>query len=197
MLPEFPKTASDLLKYAAMRIDMQRKALAPITDIGIQTVAHEGRAFSYEQEGAGVVRDSYEEFATRVEVKFDEIPSLTGQVFEAKLETIANEQAKQMSKFVYSRMDDILTKAGTGVDAGGQPLSKEILLKMLEGMQVSFDESGQPDLTFFAHPTMAEEMDKRWREWTEDAEFMATYRNLLNKKREEFFDRESNRKLAD
>lgn len=197
MLPEFPKTAADLLKYAAMRIDMARKAIAPITDIGIQTVAHEGRAFSYEQEGTGVVSDSYEEFATPVELKFVEIPSLTGHAFEAKLETIANEQAKQMSKFVYSRMDDILTKAGMGVDAGGRPFSKDILLKMLEGMQVSFDEAGQPDLTFFAHPTMAEEMDKRWREWAEDEEFMAAYHDLLNKKREEFLDRESNRKLVD
>lgn len=197
MLPEFPKTAADLLTFARSRIETRRKEIAPLTDIGVQTVAHEGRNFSYEQEGTGIVHDSYHEFAIPIEVKFSDVPALFGPKFEEKLETIANEQAKQLSEFVQSRMTSIINQAGTGVNAGGKPFSKELLLTALEGMDMSFDESGKPELTFVAHPVMAEEMDKRWREWEEDTQFMAKYHALLGRKREAFLDRESNRKLVD
>jgi hypothetical protein len=197
MLPEFPKTAGDLLKFLELRINSRRKEIAPITDIGVETIAYEGRDFSYEQEGTGIVRDSYREFAVPVEVKFSDVPTLIGLAFEAKLEALAAEQAKQMSVFVHSRMNDIMEHTGTGVDAQGKPPSKELWLRMLDGMEISFDASGKPDLTFIAHPIMAEEMGKRWREWEEDLEFMEKHRVLMDRKREDFLDRESNRKLVD
>ena len=197
MLPEFPKTARDLLKIAALRIYERRKELSPITDIGIQTVAHEGRDFSYEQEGTGVVSDKYQEFKIPVEVKFDEIPTLIGRAFQEKLDAIANEQARQMSAFVYSRIDETITKAGNQVQAGNQLPSKETFLEMIGRMELSFNAAGKPDFTFFAHPVMAKHMHNQWKEWEQDEEFMSKYRELLNKKREVFLDRESNRKLVD
>lgn len=197
MLPEFPKTAADLLKFSAMRIESRRKEISPITDIGIQTVAHEGRDFSYEQEGTGIVSDTYREFKVPVEIRLDEIPGLTGKAFESKLENIANEQAKLMSDFVYSRIDQTTEQAGTRVNAGNQPPSKELWLELLERMELSFDNSGNPDFTFFAHPIMAEEMSKRWEEWEQDADFIDKHNDLLRRKREAFLDRESNRKLVD
>lgn len=176
---------------------MRRKEISPITDIGIQTVAHEGHDFSYEQEGTGIISDTYREFATPVELKFGDIPTLIGPSFEAKLEAIANEQAKQLSDFVYARIDETIEQGGTRVDAQNKPLSKELWLNLLERIELSFDEAGKPELTFVAHPAMVEEMVKRWQEWEKDPEFRAKYQELLTKKREAFLDRESNRKLVD
>jgi hypothetical protein len=197
MLPEFPKTGADILKYALMRITKRRIGLDPITNIGIQTIAHEGRGFSYEQEGTGIVTDSYHEFALPVEVKFSEVPTLIGTQFEEKLERLAEEQGKLMTSFVYSRIDAVIKQAGTGVDAGNKPISKELLLEVLDRGDLDFDKGGNPEGEWHCGPGMARHMAEQWEEWRKDPEFMAKYNELMGRKREAFLDRESNRKLVD
>jgi hypothetical protein len=197
MLPEFPTTGADILKYALMRITKRRIELDPITDIGIQTVAHEGREFSYEQQGAGIVNDTYQEFKLPVEVMFSEVPDLIGTKFEEKLERLAEAQGKQLTSFVYSRIDAVIKQAGTGVDAGNKPMTKELLLEMLDRGDMDFDKLGKPEGEWHCSPGMAERMAAQWEEWSKDPEFMAQYNALIERKREAFLDRESNRKLVD
>lgn len=197
MLPEFPRTASEILKYALMRMTKRRIELDPITNIGIQTVAHEGAGFSYEQMGTGIVEDTYHEFALPVEVMLSEVPTLIGKNFEDKLERLAEAQGKMMTDFVYSRLDASLKQAGTSVDAGGKPLSKEALLEMFDRMDIDFDHSGNPEFEWHSGPGMAEYMAAQWKEWEQDRDFMAKYKMLMDRKREAFLDRESHRKLVD
>ncbi len=75
--------------------------------------------------------------------------------------------------------------------AGGKPLSQELALQMFEKVEWT------PGSVFLAHPTMAEAMSKQWQEWEKDREFMKKFNAIMSRKKEEWRDRESHRKLVD
>jgi hypothetical protein len=70
-------------------------------------------------------------------------------------------------------------------------MTQEMVLDMMERVDWS------PDSVFIAHPVMAEAMQELWKEWEKDAAFMKKVKEVEYRKKEEWRDRESNRKLVD
>jgi hypothetical protein len=99
--------------------------------------------------------------------------------------------AKRTSDLFYKTMDEETEKVGNSIDAGGGPITQQMALEMHERVQWS------PDSVFIAHPVMAESMSRAWQEWQTDAEFMKKFNEIDRRKKEEWRDRESNRKLVD
>ena len=92
-----------------------------------------------------------------------------------------------------------MTKAsGNAVDAKGQPLSPSLLFKALEKMEINFDENGRPtNLVLVLHPAQVADFKKKAAEWDKDPEYQKTFKDLMEKKRAEWRDRENSRKLVD
>jgi hypothetical protein len=89
---------------------------------------------------------------------------------------------------------------GNQIDAGGQPFSAELYLKMLETVQINFDSQGRPDISsthLVMQPDQAAQVEPLLAQWEVDESFQRRYREIMLKKREEWRDRESNRKLVD
>ena len=62
---------------------------------------------------------------------------------------------------------------------------------------IDFDEKGNPILpTIVLHPDMMKRIEGKLAEWESDPELQARRKNILAKKKEEWRDRESNRKLV-
>ena len=55
----------------------------------------------------------------------------------------------------------------------------------------------KPGLMLVMHPDVAASMDSKFKEWSTDPEFKAKCERLLEKKRQDWSDREVNRKLVD
>jgi hypothetical protein len=158
---------------------------------------HEGWMHSYEQPGLGIVDEGLKEYKIPIEVRYDEVPDLVGDRLLAKVDAIAGELARQTSKEGFRKLEEELSKVGNAVDAGGRPVSQEVLLEMLEKMEMSFDDAGNPDITFIVHPVVGEVLRSRMEEWHQDVEFRKRHDELISRKREAWRDRESNRKLVD
>jgi len=158
---------------------------------------HEGLEYSYEQVGFGIISEGYQHAGAKIEVKFEEIPELVGEKLVAKVDQAADDIARQMSQFGYAKLDEAITKGGNKIDAQGQPFSQTMYLEMIERMEVSFDKNGKPTHTIITHPDMAKAMIARMVEWEKDDAFQRKYKDLMQRKQEEFLDRESNRKLVD
>ncbi|MBS1805504.1 MAG: hypothetical protein JST28_19245 [Acidobacteria bacterium] len=191
MLPDFPTLKKILDDVAFLRIDAATREKWPILNTIRGFTAHEGAEHSFLQEGFGTIVQKPEAHQARVEIKFAEVPDLIGERLHLKLDGIATEMAKQAAAQFYARLGEETAKVGNAIDAEGKPMSQELALRMLERVEWT------PDSIFLAHPTMAEALGKQWKEWEKDRAFMKQYNEIMSRKKEQWRDRESNRKLVD
>jgi hypothetical protein len=101
---------------------------------------------------------------------------------------------------LFRKHAEVTQRVGNAVDAQGKPFSADLYFEMLEKIQVDFDSWGRPDTSgarLVMHPDMAERVIPMMAQWENDTAFQQRYRDLMIRKRNEWRDRESNRKLVD
>jgi hypothetical protein len=112
----------------------------------------------------------------------------------ATLDNAAEEGLKTLMPRFFEDVGRLSQAAGTATDAGGQPISRELIRKGLENVEIDFDEDGNPIMpTMWVNPEMAEQI-RRLPPETE-AETRA-FQELIERKRREFNDRRRHRKLS-
>jgi hypothetical protein len=89
------------------------------------------------------------------------------------------------------------TASLTLVDAGGKPVSPEMLLEMIDTVQMEFGPDGQPRHSFVIHPDMLPAVKKIADQMENDPELKRRHAEILERQREAWAARESNRKLVD
>ena len=197
MLPDFPKIKSRwskiFLKF--MKEQMQRSSIMA----EIKTVPHfEGDRMSTKHDDGDVDKSNYNLISTELSVKTDDIINFGFKAFVESLNKAAEELKSQQSELVFEKLSEVTTKTGNIVDAGGQPISHELLLKTLETIQLDFDENGNPLMpTLVVSPQLYEKIKGKIVEWENDPECQKQFDQIMNRKRKEWNDRESNRKLVD
>ena len=197
MVPDFSKTKSEISKLLSLRLRVKTTQLSVLASLARPIVQHEGTIHSYPQEGFGNISEGFEQFQVPIKLTVEEMKHLTGNKLAEKMDAMAEEMARKTSEHGYRVLDRVTAKAGNVLDAGGEAFSKDHYLSMLEKIEMSFKPDGQPDFVIVAHPQMAEALSRIWPVWEKDSDFMAQYNALLSRKREDWLDRESNRKLAD
>ena len=139
--------------------------------------------------------DRHDQDMTRIEEQSSiEIPQLieAGAVYLMPLlEKVSINLSSHQRKIIYESIDDWTSEAGTSVDSGGKPFSIELYLEVLNGMDIEFTDSGVPNIPTIVGSDAS--LGPKILEWQQDARFS----ELVAKKRLEWNDRESNRKLVD
>lgn len=149
--------------------------------------------------------DGQEKFSksklTKSEFKIDHEELIKeGIIYFAKIHRKAkNNLHSKITKNILSEMDKATEKTGNRIDAKGEKFSVKHLLDALKKIPLDFDESGKPYFpTLFVSPKMAESLSKRREELSQqELEHRDEFEKLIEKKRREWNDRESNRKLVD
>lgn len=197
MLPDFPALKTELQKIILaklrLRIDTGDPVLAQIKGF----IQHEGREMKYEQHGGGTVQEGFEEIGTTFEVPIADVPFLIGGKLNSKLEEIAQAIIAESAKRFFKKVGESSEKAGTTMDAGGKPVSAELLLDMSEKMQTDFSSDGNPLGSWIVHPNMLPAMKKASEDIENDPELKRRQADILERQREAWIARESNRKLVD
>lgn len=197
MLPDFPALKAEIqriiLAKLRLRIDTGDPVLSQIKGF----TQHEGREMRYEQHGGGTVQEGFEEIGTGFEIPIADVPFLIGEKLNAKLEEIAQDIIAQSAKRFFKKVGESSEKAGTSMDAGGKPVSAELLLDMTEKMQTAFTSDGSPLGSWIVHPDMLPAMKKASEEIENDPELKRRQADILERQREAWIARESNRKLVD
>jgi hypothetical protein len=197
MLPDFPALKAEVQKIILaklrQRIDTGDPLLAQIK----RFTQHEGAEMRYEQHGGGVVQEGFEKIGAQFEVLITDVPTLVGEKLDAKLEEIAQQIRSQSAKAFFKKMGESCQKAGTSIDAGGKPVSPEMLLEMMSTVQMEFGPDGKPTLSFVIHPDMLPAAKKVGEQIENDPELKRKHEEIIERQREAWAARESNRKLAD
>lgn len=108
----------------------------------------------------------------------------------AALDTAADQYVEQIMPAVFDHIRQLSESTGNVVDAGGKPMSWDLILDMIEKVEIAFDKDGIASLpTIVANP----------RDWEKLGEPSPAHKQrldeIIRKKREEALARRSSRKL--
>lgn len=85
------------------------------------------------------------EIMTDIFYKYDEIINFELESFCIKLYEMVMKRIEQMHKLMYEEIITATDLTGNKVDAHGKKFNPDFLLDMLEKMEISFDENGEPN----------------------------------------------------
>lgn len=196
MLPDFPKIKSRWSKVFIKFVKAQMSRSSIMSEI--KTVPHfEGNRMSTRHDEEDIDRSNYSLFSAELSVKTDDIIKLGPKAFIESLNKVAEDLKSQQSEIMFEKLNEVTAKTGNVVDAGGQPISHELLLKTLETIQLDFDDTGKPIMpTLVVSPQQYEKIKVKIIEWENNPECQKQFEQMINRKRKEWHDRESNRKLV-
>jgi hypothetical protein len=84
------------------------------------------------------------------------------------------------------------------VNGKGQPFTFELFLETLEKISIDFDDQGNPYLpTVVVSPELGAKLKSKLPEWEANPDYDKRFKELIERKRKEWNDRESHRKLVD
>jgi hypothetical protein len=157
----------------------------------------EGDRFSLETYDGDIQQKDFKTFSTPVTTRVLPSPIEQESEIAQKLDEAAQDIAKQHMQLLFTTMSESSEEAGTAYHAGGRPFHMSMFLDALETMQVDFDDDGRPKLpTIVMHPNQLKAIGPKLAEWEKDPALDARWKQVLAKKKDEWRDRESRRKLV-
>jgi len=197
VLPDFPRTKTELLRFVHRRIRSLEKELHPILSQIKSYVQHEGTTIQFEQVDFGKKTQAAESQSVLVEIRHDEVPTLMGPALETKLRHLAEQMGALKMKILFQRIEEAAEQTGQTLNAQGKPLDARMLLDMIDMGEVGFDKAGQPTGSFIVHPNMIPALKRASEEVENDPELKRKLESIRNRQRQQWLDRENRRKLVD
>jgi hypothetical protein len=198
MLPDFPQLKTDLHQRLLFILRSEIAARGGIvSQIGVVS-KHEGDKWTFDTVDGDVKEIQPKTIAATVEVPIIPKPSFGLEDMVEKIKEMAQSMAEQQTKMLFSSVSEAVEEVGNVVDAKGQRLSAELILQMLETVQIDFDERGNPRLpTLVLNPVQTERLKEQLQRIETEPELRKKRQEIINRQREDWYDRESNRKLVD
>ena len=193
MLPDFLKTKEKLQK----RLDYTLKQailshLAPIDDIP-ESISFEGNKTVTIYEDGSVSETNPKEMGVKLEVKLEDVETMTHEMVLEIINCLARKIAEKQKKLFYEEIGRFADEVGNVISGDGNSLLIDMLYQMLEKIPRGFDEEGNPtELRVAVSPNLFSSIPNIISQVEADPRFHA----LIERKKEEWHARESNRKLV-
>jgi len=197
MLPDFPKI-KEKLKEAINRYLQNLVRQEPFLS-QIRVEHHfEGNRMSSGTEDGELDQSEYKEISGEFSIKKEDIIAKGPMAFIENVYNTAEEIKKQKAKLVFEKLKEVTDKTGNVVNGKGQPFTFDLFIEMLEKIWIDFDDQGKPLLpTVVVSPELGAKLKEKLPEWESNPEYKERFEDLIERKRKEWNDRESNRKLVD
>lgn len=198
MIPDFPVEKMKLVNLWTQYLDFKRKELSGFLNEVPTYQHHEGNRWRLTREDNSFDDSEYQELSAGFTVKNEDIPELTPDKIRELLDEVAEEMCKQQSQHMFGKIFEATHAVGNVINASGKPFSPELFLEMLDRIELSFDEDGKwiPP-TMIVHPEFIAANKDVLANLDKDPELQARQTEIINRKREEWRDREAYRKLVD
>ncbi|MGA9624470.1 MAG: hypothetical protein WBL65_18230 [Bryobacteraceae bacterium] len=198
MLPDFPKVKEVLVAHARAQIEQVIRQ-EPILR-GIRRVHHFEGSEMRTQPSTGPVQSSgYEHYTSaNIEVPTDAIIEQGPAAFFEQVRMLAEDLKAHQVRTMLARVGEAADSVGNVVHGGGQPYGPDLFFEMLEKITISFDEDGNPQMPMaVVSPETAAYIRAHAAAWEADPAFRERHARILQRKREEWDDRERHRELVD
>lgn len=108
------------------------------------------------------------------------------------LDVAAQQHEEALSKALFSGIGHITDMTGNKIDAGGKPISWDLIIDGLETMEIPFDDQGKMELTLVMNPRDAQRLEELGPPTPEQ---QARREAVLERKRQEWIARKRTRRL--
>ncbi len=201
MLPDIPKIKKRFHKQClvnqVMRSSFKGKVITPNSNLYI----HEGKEIILTDEDGNEMEVTLHNSSVEITIDAKDIESVDYENILKKYSDAAITTAEQVNKSLFDDLRKVAESTGNLHDAKGKPFTTEEFLKMLEKTNLYFDENGECQIDVCAGKDLHEVMTKTFSELEknpdEKAKFEEQFSRIIKKKKEEWYARESNRKLVD
>ncbi|HMG78612.1 MAG TPA: hypothetical protein VK591_08010 [Xanthobacteraceae bacterium] len=157
---------------------------------------HEGRDSAIRRSTNELEHARIQESIVETTMSFEEIDDVDLDYVIKKANEIAAKFEEQMSRHLFQTMDEATQKTGLRADAGGKPLTNDLLIEMLSKMHMDFEKSQAGDMSIVASPQMMPVFERLGREMEENPAMKRRWDSMIEEKRNEFREREINRNLV-
>jgi hypothetical protein len=197
-LPLYPKFKKDLESWLmTIMKGAVREALGPIGEAPRFT-QHEGDTHSYMTVDGDQRTTDYQNIGVEIEIDRSNIPNMSFEDILRLTVSKGRELGAQQAEYHYGVINNVIEESGNVVHAGGEPLTIDHLLGVIEQMQISFDPDGNPRIpSIIANPETGSRVKQILAEAEQDAEARARLQQIIENKRREWDEAESRRKLVD
>jgi hypothetical protein len=193
MFPDFLKTKENLQKMLDQ--EMKKARLFHMGPLAVvpESMIFEGDKTVVVREDGSIDEKNLESTTVKLEVKFEEVEKMNHEMVLDKINRAAEEMASKMAKLFYERLTESADEVGNVISAGGEPFSIDLFFEMLEKIHIDFDEAGNPnELGVVVHPERLSSISRVISQAEADPRSQA----IIERKREEWYAREGNRKLV-
>jgi hypothetical protein len=197
MLPDFPSAKNRLKKFWDQYADdQQKRALGYFANM--QSHHHyEGDSWVTNREDGSSSESNYKEIEASFQFQNDEIPNLTPSRIAEKLNQVAKEMADQLQKHIFETIMKEMEEVGRVYNSVETELNYDMFLKSIESTMLSFDRENKPNFAFFVSPELGEKLKPKLKIWNEDIELKKRFDLVMARKRDEWYARETSRKLVE
>jgi hypothetical protein len=199
MLPDYPKIKARLVEKLMDRMKLVHKSHLSVFGDVPPTIMHEGGRYVLTREDGSVEEMTPQLMEAEATLEFDmkeaeklELPQILNLI-----DNLAEELARKGFTLFLQRMNEAVTKVGNVSDPSKKGV--EAFFDCMEKRRLDFDENGQPEQADFlvGSEEMAEKLRDLLRQIKESPELRRRYEAIIEKKREEWRDREIARNLVE
>lgn len=196
MLPDFPETKRLFSRFFQTYMRRRMREISPFGMVSVWHY-HEGRAMKVVRDDQSESKSDLQQLSTQaLQIKLDEIEGLTLEKVIKIHDVMIVDMVSKQADFIRERISSETPQSQT-VEAKGRKLDAALYLEMIDKMQVQFNPDGTPQEIFFdGHLFTPEAMVAVEQEFQSSPELEKRHENLMAKKREEWRDREADRKLV-
>ena len=197
MLPDFPKIKERFVEAINNYLEILIRQEPFLSQIR-EEQHFEGNKTSSKDENEELYQSAYKEISSKIPINREDVIVKGPMAFVENIQNMAEEIKKKKAKFVFDNLKEITSKTGNVVNGKGQPFSFDIFMEMLNKISIAFDDQGNPDWpTLVVSPEMGAKLREKFPEWESNPDYKKRFENIIKRKRKEWNDRESYRKLVD
>jgi hypothetical protein len=192
MLPDYPVLKKKLNRKLELIVrDEVRKD--PLQAIIPQKIVHEGDRIAIKTIDGYSTESSYGTFVSDFQITSEEIIEKGPNAMFSRSKEIAKDISEKINKHTIGIFEKVTETTGNVVKSK-TGITPESILEMFEKIEMSFDDAGKPIIPLLV---VAPQDYERIKKEVETPAFREKQLAIILKKRKDWLDRESNRKLVD
>lgn len=193
MLPDFPEIKEKIQKKYLSYIEKNSNSDL-LNQIPKETLL-EGDKLEVNRCGEKI-NIEFKKIESCINIDIKSIERLEGKHIFTEINKCADELKRQKSSDFYTNIFKAVDKVGNNIDAQGEPLQPKHIFQLLEKISINFKRDGTFSPYIVAHPGIQQKVVEVINTILTTPELKKQYDELIEKKRREWRDRESNRKLV-
>lgn len=187
--------------FIALKKELSRDRAAAFSDSGdpllseIRTyVNHEGNRFTQFREDGSQETLDYEAHAVPVEISLTDVQKRGDRALQEAFEAAKEKMTLSQKELLFRRLSDTVPK----FDAGGRPLTAELMIESWEGVEFEFDGDGNwVEPRNACGPALKIRLEAEYERLRTEPNLIRRMKDLLARKKKEWDVRQANRKLVD